>query len=44
MYEWMIKEFYEAMEHIDLNVLGILDSQGKIHTLGTDSKIIGRIF
>lgn len=44
MYEYIITEFYEEMSNVDLNVYGILDSQDKIHTLGTDSKIIGRVF
>lgn len=44
MYDYIITEFYEEMSNIDLNVYGILDSQDNIHTLGTDSKIIGRIF
>ena len=44
MSDFIIREFYEAMDGINLNAYGILDSEGKIHTLGTDSKIIGRIF
>ena len=37
-------EFYKQMSKINFNVYGILDAQNQIHTLGTDSKIIGRIF
>ena len=44
MYDFIIPEFYKEMPNVDLNVYGILDSQDNIHTLGTDSKIIGRIF
>ena len=44
MSDFIISEFYEAMNGVNLNAYGILDSEGKIHTLGTDSKIIGRIF
>lgn len=44
MENFLIAEFYNKMKHINLNIYGILDSDCKIHTLGTDSKIIGRIF
>lgn len=44
MTDWLIEAFYKKMENINLEAYGILDSSGKIHTLGTDSKIIGRIF
>ncbi len=44
MSDFIIDEFYEAMDGVILDAYGILDSQGKIHTLGTDSKIIGRVF
>ena len=37
-------EFYKEMQYINFETYGILDSSGMIHTLGTDSKIIGRIF
>ncbi len=36
--------FYKKMANVNLKTFGILDSNGYIHTLGTDSKIIGRIF
>ena len=39
-----INEFYDKMNGVNLEVYGILDSSKNIHTLGTDSKIIGRIF
>lgn len=44
MEDYIIKEFYEGMKDVDFNAYGIIDSSDKIHTLGTDSKIIGRIF
>lgn len=44
MEEFLIDEFYEKMDGINLEAYGIIDSENKIHTLGTDSKIIGRIF
>ncbi len=44
MSDYIIDEFYEEMAKIKFEVYGILDSSNKIHTLGTDSKIIGRIF
>lgn len=44
MYEFLINEFYKQMNNVDLNTYGIIDTNNKIHTLGTDSKIIGRIF
>ena len=40
----LIKEFYDLMAGQVFDSYGILDSSDKIHTLGTDSKIIGRIF
>lgn len=40
----IMNSFYEKMKNINLDAYGILDAEGKIHTLGTDSKIIGRIF
>lgn len=44
MDDYIIDEFYEEMEKVKFETYGILDSSNKIHTLGTDSKIIGRIF
>ena len=44
MEDFIIEEFYEEMKKCDLSVFGILDGNCLIHTLGTDSKIIGRIF
>lgn len=44
MCEFLMDEFYKRMEHVELGAYGIIDAQNKIHTLGTDSKIIGRIF
>lgn len=44
MKDFIIEEFYEEMKTVKFEPYGILDSQNKIHTLGTDSKIIGRIF
>lgn len=43
-YDFIINDFYKKMKTINLNCYGILDENDKIHTLGTDSKIIGRIF
>lgn len=44
MDEFLLNEFYEKMKNVDLRTYGIIDPRNKIHTLGTDSKIIGRIF
>ena len=44
MSDYIIDEFYEEMKKVNLEAYGILDSENQIHTLGTDSKIIGRIF
>lgn len=44
MEDFLVKEFYKKMEEINLDVLGVVGGDGKIHTLGTDSKIIGRMF
>lgn len=40
----LIEIFYEKMKTQTFESYGMLDSQNKIHTFGTDSKIIGRIF
>lgn len=44
MHDSLIHEFYQEMKHVPFDVYGILDTDNQIHTLGTDSKIIGRIF
>lgn len=44
MSDFIIDEFYREMKNVNFDVFGILDSTNKIHTLGTDSKLIGRIF
>ena len=44
MSDYIIDEFYAEMKNVDLNCFGLLDNNNNIHTLGTDSKIIGRIF
>ncbi len=44
MSDFVIDEFYKEMEGVKFETYGIIDSQNKIHTLGTDSKIIGRVF
>jgi len=44
MNEFLITEFYEKMKTVRFGAYGIIDSDSKIHTLGTDSKIIGRVF
>lgn len=40
----IIDSFYKKMANVKFEAYGILDSNNQIHTLGTDSKIIGRIF
>ena len=40
----IINDFYALMQGVNLNALGILDASDNIHSLGTDSKLIGRIF
>lgn len=40
----LIDIFYKKMKQQNFEAYGMLDSQNKIHTFGTDSKIIGRIF
>lgn len=40
----IMKEFYDKTSGMDFSVRGIIDCNDNIHTLGTDSKIIGRIF
>ncbi|MBO5716294.1 MAG: restriction endonuclease [Clostridia bacterium] len=42
--DFIIDKFYEKMAEVKFDAFGILDSNNYIHTLGTDSKIIGRIF
>ena len=44
MADIIMDSFYRKMADVKFDVYGILDSNNKIHTLGTDSKIIGRIF
>lgn len=44
MDEFLINDFYAEMKKVDFKPYGIIDASNKIHTLGTDSKIIGRIF
>ena len=44
MSDFIIDEFYKKMNGVNLDVYGLLDSSNSIHTLGTDSKIIGRVF
>lgn len=40
----LIDDFYKKMKEVDLNVYGILGTDDRVHSLGTDSKIIGRVF
>ena len=40
----LMQIFYRELEGIDFGVYGIFDTSDTIHTLGTDSKIIGRVF
>lgn len=44
MSDKIIDLFYQKMSKVNFNAYGILDFNMKVHTLGTDSKIIGRIF
>lgn len=44
MYEFIADDFYAKIGSVNMDAYGILDSSGNIHTLGTDSKMIGRIF
>lgn len=44
MADRILEKFYQKMAGVNFEAFGILDSSGCIHTLGTDSKIIGRIF
>lgn len=44
MGDFLIKEFYEKMKSVDLGVYGILDRNDNVLSLGTDSKVLGRIF
>ena len=44
MSDFLMEEFYQRMSGVDFNTYGIIDTNQKIHTLGTDSKLIGRIF
>lgn len=44
MSDVIIDSFYTKMANVNFEAYGIIDSNNKIHTLGTDSKIIGRIF
>lgn len=44
MKDFVIREFYNRMSNVNLDVYGLLDADMKIHALGTDSKMIGRIF
>jgi len=40
----IISDFYSEMEKVSIEPYGIIDTSNHIHTLGTDSKIIGRVF
>lgn len=39
-----IKKIDSQLKKISFSVLGAIDEESKIHTFGTDSKIIGRVF
>lgn len=43
-YDQLIGEIYSEMAKVSFNSLGMIDDQNIIHTFGTDSKIIGRLF
>lgn len=38
------QKYYELIKNVRFDVYGILDKQDKILTMGTDSKLIGRVF
>lgn len=40
----LIEEFYKKVKNIDFNVVGLFCSNKDVLTLGSDSKLIGRIF
>jgi len=40
----IIKELIEGLRQVKLSPYGILDASNQVYTLGTDSKILGRIF
>ena len=44
MSDFIIDDFYNKMKEVNLDVYGLIDSSNVIHTLGTDSKILGRVF
>lgn len=44
MTEFLINDFYKRMEHVEFGTYGMIDTKNRIHTFGTDSKMIGRIF
>lgn len=44
MDDLLIEKFYEKMKKVDLDVYGILDRNDNVLSLGTDSKVLGRIF
>ena len=44
MDDFLMAAFYREIQGVTFDTYGILDASGRIHTLGTDSKIIGRIF
>ena len=43
-YDQLIGEIYSEMAKVSFNSLVMIDAQNIIHTFGTDSKIIGRLF
>lgn len=40
----LMEDFYEQMEGVNLDVYGVLGKNDTVYSLGTDTKIIGRIF
>ena len=40
----LIKSFYNKAKNINFNVIGLLLENNDVLTLGSDSKLIGRIF
>lgn len=39
-----IDEFTQQMKDKNIHVVGVISQNKKIYTLGTDSKLIGRVF
>ena len=40
MSDFIMSSFYQKMANVKFDAYGIIDSTNKIHTLGTDSKLL----